>query len=79
MTSKKKTEKIFVVVTLYSDGEREYFCDVALLTKDESKAKELTQKLKAHKKIPGYDWLVDYEDANYFPREIITTITKDNR
>lgn len=59
---------VHVVVTTVSDGERELFSDVVLITEDKEKAEKLTEDLKEHK--VSLEWLATYESAATFTRII---------
>jgi hypothetical protein len=69
-------QKVYVVVTTISDGERENFADVVLISTTEQKAQECVGAL-INRDAPALtrlgintDNLAEYESASYFTREI---------
>ena len=61
--------KIFVVVTTTEDDN---IADIILITPNEEKAKEITNRLSNRTALEGFDFdrLVSYESANYFERTL---------
>ena len=69
VTTKTET-KVYIVVTIVKDGERDLFSDVALVTTDRDKAEKLACKLDKHKTVKALDWLCDYDTAEYIERTL---------
>lgn len=65
-------QTLFVVVTTTSDGERELFPDLVLITPNETRARNLVKKLRARTPVKGLDYslLSDFTGASYFTRTV---------
>jgi hypothetical protein len=65
-------DTLFIVVTTISDGERELFPDIVLITPSETKARNLTRKLRDRAPVRGLDYslLSEFTGAAYFTRRV---------
>ena len=71
--------KLYVVATITDVLQEDFYADIILVTTDEEKAKDITEKLKLRLPIEGinYNNLVAFEDVNYFERTLNETINNE--